>query len=194
MPSRIYTRSGDDGSTGLFGGGRVLKDNVRIRAYGTIDELNACLGLCAASLEEGLPVRSLIVRLQNELFTVGADLATPTKSRASTPRISSADVQRLEDCIDSYEEDLLPLTNFILPGGSQVASELHRARTVCRRAEREIVAALQADELNVNVLVYINRMSDLLFVLARWVNRMQNVPDIEWTAWRRNSNSPVEPE
>ena len=194
MPSRIYTRTGDDGSTGLFGGGRVLKDHERIRAYGTVDELNACLGQCAANLEEEARVKSLIARLQNELFTVGADLATPTDSRASVPRISSEDVQRLENCIDSYEADLLPLANFILPGGSRVAAGLHLARTVCRRAEREIVAAREVDELNVHVLEYINRMSDLLFVLARWVNRKQNVPDVEWTAWRQPSSSPLEPE
>lgn len=194
MPSRIYTRTGDDGSTGLFGGGRVLKDNARIRAYGTVDELNACLGQCAAYLDEEVPIRSLLVRLQSELFMVGADLATPTESRASVPRLSPADVQRLEDCIDSYETDLLPLTNFILPGGSRVASWLHLARTVCRRAEREIVAARQADTLNVHVLEYINRMSDLLFVLARWVNHVEKVPDVEWIAWREPSSSPIEPE
>lgn len=196
MASRIYTRTGDDGSTGLFGGGRVLKDDARIRAYGTVDELNAYLGHCAASLAEETPVRSLLVRLQNELFTVGADLATPIESRASVPRTTSADVQRLEDCINSHEADLLPLKNFILPGGSNSASWLHLARTVCRRAEREIVAARHANELNVHVLEYINRMSDLLFVLARWVNRMEGVPDVEWIAWRQStrSSSPIEPE
>lgn len=196
MAARIYTRTGDDGSTSLFGGGRVSKDDARIRAYGTVDELNACLGQCAAGLEAETPVRLLLVQLQNELFVVGADLATPLTSRASVPRIAPSDVRRLEDCIDSYEADLSPLTNFILPGGSTAASSLHQARTVCRRAEREIVAARLAGELNVHALEYINRMSDLLFVLARWVNHMENVPDVEWTTWRQSapSSNPVEPE
>ncbi len=182
MAPRIYTRTGDDGSTSLFGGGRVSKDDARIRAYGTVDELNACLGQCVASLAAQTPVKSLLVRLQNELFVVGADLATPLNSRASVPRITPSDVRRLEEYIDSYEADLPPLTSFILPGGTTAACILHQARTVCRRAEREIVAARLAGELNVHALEYINRMSDLLFVLARWVNRMEDVPDVVWTA------------
>jgi cob(I)alamin adenosyltransferase len=180
---KIYTRTGDDGSTGLFGGGRVEKNHPRIRAYGTVDEVNATLGLTVSLLPEEDAtawIRSLLLSIQNELFILGADLATPIGSKAAVPRIGTENVERLEKAIDDTDEALPDLVNFILPGGHRAAAALHLARTTCRRAEREVVDASEADELNPLVMRYLNRLSDLLFVAARTVNHELGIADVTW--------------
>lgn len=190
MSLRIYTRTGDKGDTGLFGGQRVRKDDARVEAYGTVDELNAVLGI-ARSQAEDPELRETIASFQDRLFAVGADIATPMETatqrgRVSIERISSERVEALEHLIDRFEAELPPLTRFILPGGGGLAAALHHARVVCRRAERRCVtlASLEAEAespaLNPEVIRYLNRLSDLLFVLARVANCRQGVEDIVW--------------
>lgn len=175
---KIYTKTGDDGTTGLWGGLRVSKDSVRVQAYGTVDECNAILGLVrAAGLSAGLD--AVIARIQSELFVVGADLATPGEA-AMIPRIAEADVTQLEQDIDALEAELEPLRQFILPGGNPAAAHLHQARTVCRRAERWVVSLAHLEPINPQVLHYLNRLADLLFVAARAANHQAGVPDIPW--------------
>lgn len=184
---RIYTRTGDQGETGLFGGQRVLKNHPRVHAYGEVDELNAQLGVCATQVEDP-ELLGLLHRLQSELFVVGADLATPLDAlqgehRRSVPRVTEGMVARLEDLIDSFEDRLDPLTTFILPGGTAQAAQLHLARTVCRRAERAVLAAAGREEgYNPEVLVYLNRLADLLFVVARFANHQVGCPDVPWVS------------
>ncbi|ARA92877.1 MAG: cob(I)yrinic acid a,c-diamide adenosyltransferase [Bacteroidetes bacterium] len=180
---KIYTRTGDTGSTALFGGGRVSKDHPRIRAYGTVDEANSVLGLARSHLQAqpGADLAEPILgRLQEELFVLGADLATPLDAGPTVPRIDPRHVLRLEEDIDRLEADLPPLKHFILPGGTPAAATLHVARTVCRRAERHVVEAMADEPLNEQGLIYLNRLSDLLFVLARWVNRRAGVSESTW--------------
>lgn len=190
MSLRIYTRTGDEGDTGLFGGERVRKDDARVEAYGTVDELNAVLGVARAQAED-LELREILAAFQDRLFAVGADIATPMEAatqrgRVSIERIAPERVEALEHLIDRFEAELPPLTRFILPGGSALAAALHLARVVCRRAERRCVtlAHLEAETgqsaLNPEVVRYLNRLSDLLFVLARVANRRQGVEDIVW--------------
>jgi cob(I)alamin adenosyltransferase len=178
---KIYTKTGDQGMTGLLGKGRVPKDDVRIDAYGTIDELNAALGLARA---DGLDTAAdgLVGRLQNELFLVGSALADPSPDGPFHLATTDASVAQLESAIDQLETELEPLTQFILPGGTPAAAQLHLARTICRRAERLTVklARLPDEHVATPLLVYLNRLSDLLFVLARAVNRRAGVPDIIW--------------
>lgn len=180
---KIYTRTGDKGTTGLFGGDRVNKDHPRIMATGHVDETNAFLGM-ARVLLKGQPgeeiLDPLLDRIQTELFTLGADLATPLESRASAPRMRAEHATFLEEAIDTHEQDLAPLKNFILQGGTQAAAMLHLARAVCRRAERTVVTAAREEPLTPHTLIYLNRLSDLLFVLARWVNAKANVDDVLW--------------
>ena len=180
---KIYTRTGDTGTTALFGGNRVEKNHPRIEAYGTVDETNAVVGL-ARSLMQEQPgadrLEPLLARLQEELFVLGADLATPLEARAVVPRIDAAHSAYLEQAIDTLEADLPPLKHFILPGGTPAAGMLHVARTVCRRAERMTVAASAQDAFNPHAAIYLNRLSDLLFVLARWVNRQAGVEEAVW--------------
>lgn len=168
---RIYTKTGDDGSTGLGNGARLPKHHLRIEAYGTVDELSSVLGL---ALAEGIaaPFDAELRAIQNELFDVGADLAVPGEAGARL-RIQAQYTQRLEQCIDRHNEGLQPLKSFVLPGGEPAAARLHLARTVCRRAERcvsALVAQEEAGTVNLEVLRYLNRLSDLLFVLARVAN------------------------
>jgi len=179
---RIYTRTGDEGDTGLFGGGRVRKDDARVEAYGALDELNALLGTARA---HGLPphLETLAARLQEELFVLGADLATPTDTKARADRVVRIDedaVRRLEQEIDACEEALEPLTTFILPGGSGGGAALHHARTVCRRAERRIVSLTRGVPVSEHALPYVNRLSDLLFVMARAANAAAGAPEPPW--------------
>lgn len=184
---KIYTKTGDDGATGLFGGDRVPKTDARVRAYGEVDELNAVLGLARSALPAGDGMADVLQSIQSELFDVGAELAT-TPSRAAkgdVPLIAEADVQRLERTIDAYEERLAPLASFILPGGSAAAAQLHVARTVCRRAERAVVALGGEGPVRGEVLRYLNRLSDLLFVLAREANRAAGVDDVPWIGRER---------
>lgn len=181
---RIYTRTGDNGETGLFGGQRVRKDHVRVAAYGEVDELNALLGVCAAQGDDA-ELRELIERLQGELFVVGADLATPQEEgdsvgRRTVPRVSEGMAAALEALIDQFEEGVPPLMNFILPGGTPLAAQLHLARAVCRRAERAVLTAAGRETLNPEALVYLNRLSDLLFTLARAANHRAGHPETPW--------------
>ncbi len=177
---RIYTRTGDSGETGLFGGERVFKDELRVEAYGSVDEASAALGLAVASLEEKDTLAALVLHLQNELFIVGADLATPLPR--AVPRIEERHVLALEKQIDAWDEALTPLQSFILPGGTQAAAGLHLSRTLARRAERRVVTLLRAEPEKTNpaVLRYLNRLSDLLFVLARAANARAGEDEIPW--------------
>ena len=180
---KIYTRTGDAGTTGLFGGGRVSKAHPRIEAYGTVDETNSQIGVVRAFLR-GQPGQDvldpLLHRLQSDLFELGADLATPQGARPVVQRIGTDHVGALENEIDRFEADLPPLRAFILPAGTPAAAALHVARTVCRRAERLAVEARAVEALNDGAIVYLNRLSDLLFVLARWTNHQAGEPDVEW--------------
>ncbi len=184
---KIYTRTGDSGDTGLYGGKRVRKNAARVESYGVVDEANAALGIAASYISDN-ELQGLVARLQSDLFVVGADLATPRQeseidARSIVPRIGQKQVQALETWIDLYESELSPLTNFILPGGNLGASHLHLARTILRRAERCVVTLIDADPEHTNPMVipYLNRLADLLFVLARVVNHRAGVADVPWT-------------
>jgi cob(I)alamin adenosyltransferase len=178
---RIYTKTGDDGTTGLFGGDRVLKDSLRVEAYGTIDELNSVLGV-ACSTQTDPELRELLLRLQHDLFCLGAELAcAPGKEeKLSSRKIGDEEIRQLEQAIDAHEEKLEPLRNFILPGGSEASASLHFARTVCRRAERRLLSAGREAELRGALLIYLNRLADLLFVLARRANQLSGTSDVPW--------------
>jgi cob(I)alamin adenosyltransferase len=175
---KIYTKTGDAGETGLFGGGRVPKDHPRVRAYGEVDELNAALGL-AAALDPAAFERDLLESIQRDLFTIGAELATPDPAKIRGPLVTGR-VATLETAIDRHEATLKPLKNFILPGGAPKAAALHVARTVCRRAERAVVMLNREQTVNQIIIHYLNRLSDLLFVLARAVNAHAGRPDVTW--------------
>ena len=180
---KIYTKTGDSGETGLFGGGRVGKDHPRVEAYGDVDELNATLGLVRA-LEPMPRIDEVIVPIQRDLFSIGALLATPDreKMRASLEkaRIDDGRIRELEGAIDQCEAELEPLRSFIVPGGTAKAAALHVARTVCRRAERRVVALQHSEELPTIVVVFLNRVSDLLFMLARVANRRAGAGEVSW--------------
>ncbi|NUQ37411.1 MAG: cob(I)yrinic acid a,c-diamide adenosyltransferase [Caldilineales bacterium] len=177
---KIYTKTGDLGETGLFGGRRVPKHHLRIDTYGTVDETNSLLGL-AASLCPDPALRSVIERVQGELFELGADLATPADTAsAHIVRVAAANVARLEEEIDAWEAELPPLAHFILPGGSQAGAAVHIARTVCRRAERLLTALAAAEPVSPNAQRYLNRLSDWLFVLARLLNHRLGEAETPW--------------
>jgi cob(I)alamin adenosyltransferase len=179
---KIYTKTGDKGETGLFGGDRVLKSSIRIEAYGTIDELNSFIGLAVIDIKTE-EIRSLLQDIQNDLFTLGSDLAAPDNEKTQKmmiKRVSEVMYLKLEQEIDRFEEELKPLKNFILPGGTRGASLLHICRTVCRRAERLATALKSAEGINENIIIYLNRLSDLMFVLSRYENSRSGVPDIKW--------------
>jgi cob(I)alamin adenosyltransferase len=170
--SSIYTKSGDGGDTGLGDGSRVPKDSPRVEAYGQVDELNAVLGLVIASCPDR-PEQAFIGTIQNDLFDVGADLCVPIAEGGQpgkSLRVTPAQIARLEKAIDRWNEGLQPLRSFVLPGGTPFASWLHLARTVCRRGERAVVALMRSEPINPNALIYLNRLSDLLFVLGRAAN------------------------
>lgn len=171
--SRIYTRTGDAGETGLGDGSRVAKDHPRVAAYGGVDEVNAVLGLVLATCPDA-PEADLLSSIQNDLFDVGADLCVPPSSEekpGSRLRVTEQQAARLEQAIDRLNAGLQPLTTFVLPGGEPVAAWCHLARTVCRRAERDVVTLARQEPVNPQVIIYLNRLSDLLFVLARVYNR-----------------------
>ncbi len=181
---KIYTRTGDNGETGLFGGQRVQKTHPRVEAYGAVDELNACLGLAVATCPEA-DLAAHIGQIQARLFDLGADLATPPMGEAGAwvTRVPDQWAADLEAAIDAMEAELAPLRSFILPGGTPASAALHLARTVCRRAERRVLAAGEAGEaVSGAVAVYLNRLSDWLFVAARLANARAGVPDQPWTA------------
>ena len=178
---KIYTKTGDDGKTGLFGGTRVSKDDIRVEAYGTVDELNACLGL-AQSLGSNADEVALIAELQNDLFVLGAELACAPEKRENLKlrRLDETDAERLERHIDALDANLAPLKNFILPGGHPVAAALHHARTVCRRAERRVLSLSRLQLVPHHMLVFLNRLSDLLFVMARHAQAERHHADVLW--------------
>jgi len=177
---KLYTKTGDDGTTGLFGGGRVLKASARVEAYGTVDETNAFLGVARTT---GLPpaIDAILAPIQEDLFTLGAELACVPGKEAKlgmTP-IGDTEIARLERAIDEADGACAPLTSFVLPGGSSQAAALHVARTVCRRAERSVLALEDAPARS-DIVIYLNRLSDLLFALARWANLLAGVADVPW--------------
>jgi cob(I)alamin adenosyltransferase len=183
--TKIYTRTGDDGGTRLVGGRRVSKDSPRIWAYGTVDELNSAIGLArtiAAKTVPGVPkLDAVLAQIQNDLFDLGAELATlPEDFQTGMPRIGKQHIAKLERLIDKLNAELGPLREFILPGGSQTAAALHLARTVCRRAERFCVRLAREERIGEQVVAYLNRLGDALFVLARWVNKKQGVKEVFW--------------
>jgi cob(I)alamin adenosyltransferase len=177
---KLYTKTGDDGTTGLFGGGRVPKASSRVEAYGTIDETNAFLGVARTT---GLPpaIDAILAPIQEDLFTLGAELAcVPGKEgKLGMTPIGEGDIARLERAIDEADGSCAPLKSFVLPGGSPQAAALHIARTVCRRAERAVLALDDAPARG-DVVIYLNRLSDLLFALARWANVLAGAPDVPW--------------
>ena len=185
--SRIYTKHGDKGETSLVGGRKVGKDSPRIEAYGTIDELSACIGLARTALgapgapEGAAALAAILLRVQNELFNLGSDLATlPEDRRPNQPLIEARHATALEQEIDSWNATLPELRSFVLPGGGMVASYLHLARTVCRRAERLIVALADAEPIGAAVIPYVNRLSDALFVMSRHAARLYGEPEPLW--------------
>ena len=176
---KIYTRTGDDGTTGLYGGARVPKDDPRVEAYGTVDETNAAIGLVRAA---ALPaeVDAVLAKAQSTLFDVGAALATPSDRAKAVATIGEDDVTALEDAIDALEARLAPLQTFVLPGGTEAAARLHVARTICRRAERLVVSLASHETVSPLIVRWLNRLSDLLFVQARYANHVAKVPDVPW--------------
>ncbi len=179
---KIYTKTGDKGMTSLFGGERVWKDNLRIDAYGSVDETNTFIGLALTEIEDKNLTETLTA-IQSKLFVVGSDLASPlktTKDNPHIPRVQQSFIEDVEKEIDFYTDKLPELKHFILPGGTKGAAYLHTARTICRRAERKVVALSKTEEIGNFISVYLNRLSDLLFVLARYANYVSNTPDVEW--------------
>ena len=177
---KIYTKTGDTGETGLYGGTRVPKDAMRVEACGTVDELNACIGLVRSQIRDE-EINAILHRIQNELFDIGADLATlDAHPKAASLRIPPTLTPELESEIDRFEAQLPPLKNFILPGGSTDGAAMHLARTVCRRAERCVVTLAKAEPVNPEILIYLNRLSDLLFVIARTVNHRLGESEPLW--------------
>lgn len=178
--NRIYTKSGDEGQTGLGDGSRVSKDSLRVTAYGEVDELNSVLGVVL--LDQTLSERKLLLRIQNDLFDLGADLCTPyspDEDATQKLRIVPEQVERLEKEIDRLNEPLSPLRSFVLPGGTPASAYLHLARTICRRAERALVSLMQSEPINRQAFIYLNRLSDLFFVMSRYLNEKgQN--DVLW--------------
>jgi cob(I)alamin adenosyltransferase len=180
----LYTRSGDAGLTSLFGGGRVPKDSPRVEAYGAVDELNSALGVAAAFLDDAT-VTGELQGIQNDLFNIGSELASETGNEAAAAagqmfKDAEARIAALEALIDRYDAQVEPLRTFILPSGSQAGALLHLCRTICRRAERAAVRLSRDEPVNPDVVRYLNRLSDLLFVLARYVNRQAGMPETPW--------------
>jgi cob(I)alamin adenosyltransferase len=182
--NRVYTKTGDDGTTGLVGGERAPKDSARIEAYGTVDELNATIGVVQAALAAspaGPTLGPMLTRVQNELFNLGAELATPDEvRRARSPAVSEKHVARLEAEMDQLNDELPELRSFVLPGGGEVSARLHVARTVCRRAERRTLSLGRSEGISELALVYLNRLSDALFVWGRWAAKAEGQPEPLW--------------
>jgi cob(I)alamin adenosyltransferase len=176
---KIYTKTGDKGDTSLFGGKRVPKSSLRIETFGTIDELNAQIGM-VRSLDLHADIEPILGKLQNQLFIIGADLATPLDGSKDVERIQQRHIEYLEKTIDTIDAKLEPLKCFILPGGTQASSQLHAARSICRRAERHADALNRTEAIGPYALIYLNRLSDLLFVLARYDNRLSGIDEIKW--------------
>ena len=186
--NRIYTRTGDAGDTGLAGGQRVAKDSLRIEAYGTVDELNAFIGLASVTCAEAVSaaprlatLSAILRRVQHELFNLGSILATlPADVHPKQARVTDAEIAQLEREIDAMNEDLAPLRSFVLPGGTRLNADLHAARTICRRAERLTVSLTRTEEVPPEAVRYLNRLSDALFVFSRWANHVLGVAEVLW--------------
>jgi len=186
--NKVYTRTGDRGETALVGGHRVPKDSLRIEAYGTIDELNSIVGLARVFNEESLDageahrfLDEVLCQVQDELFDLGSELATPPEFfQQGMYRVGSGEIARLEKLMDKCQKDLEPLKSFILPGGGRVGAYLHQCRTVCRRAERDVLRLSRGEEINSDVIKYVNRLSDLFFVLSRWIAKQTGEPEYLW--------------
>ena len=177
---KLYTGHGDDGSTSLFGGRRVPKDDLRVEAYGTVDELNSAIGFAAAAGGHDELTR-LIELVQPQLFDIGANLCTPAEAnRDHIPSVTDEHVAALEQAIDRTCDPLPPMRHFVLPGGTELASRLHLARCVCRRAERLTVTLARAEAVDARIIIYLNRLSDLLFAMARRANQLEDVADVPW--------------
>lgn len=177
---KIYTKTGDDGTTSLVGGERVEKDTLRVECYGTVDEVNSILGLIIAEIKTE-DVSELLSKIQHKLFTMGGELATPeNKSDFNKVRLENDDILLLEESIDKYENKLESLKQFILPGGTKGASLFHFARSICRRTERLVFSLSKKEKISNLILIYLNRLSDLLFVLSRYENSVNQIPDIPW--------------
>ncbi|GMU39367.1 MAG: ATP--cob(I)alamin adenosyltransferase [Chloroflexota bacterium] len=191
-PAHVYTRSGDDGQTGLFGGPRVAKDDSRLDAYGTVDELNAVIGVAVAAVQDADLPRWLRI-VQSDLFDIGGELATPgieeriRGGQPVGPRVTDEDVAKLEGWIDTLDEEIEPLQHFILPGGTPAAGYLHHALTVCRRAERRVLTFARDEDVSPAVVRYLNRLSDALFTMARAVNARTGITEPQWLG--RNERS-----
>ena len=175
---KIYTKTGDDGTTGLQGGSRISKSNPRIIAYGAVDEINSSLGLVLSNTLDN-DISELLTKIQNDLFVAGSDLSNPDIV-TSKNRITSEMVEYLESKIDQFEKELTPITKFILPGGHPIASQVHFARTVTRRAETMVIVLSEKENVNAECKKYLNRLSDLLFVLARIINKRNGITDVFW--------------
>ena len=187
---KLYTRTGDDGTTGLFGGDRVGKDHPRVEAYGTVDELNACLGWAAAvagKSDAETRVATIIAGVQSRLFELGADLATPAgaKHESKIARLGDEQIAELEQWIDELDAGNDPMAHFILPGGTELAARLHLARTLCRRAERRLVNLGRTTAITPSAVVFLNRLADLLFAMARRANKDAGVADVPWVPEQR---------
>lgn len=186
--TKVYTRTGDRGETSLVGGKRVPKDSPRIDAYGTIDELNSVVGLARVFNEDSLDageahrfLDEVLCQLQDELFDLGSELATPPEFfQPGMYRVGDDEITRIEKLIDKCQEDLEPLNSFVLPGGGRIGAYLHQCRTVCRRAEREILRLSRAEDVNDRAIKYVNRLSDLFFVLSRWIAKQTGEPEFLW--------------
>lgn len=177
---KIYTKTGDKGSTSLFGGKRVSKDDIRVEAYGTADELNAAIGLLIAELEHK-DIRQFLGKIQNELFVVGSHLASdPSKKNDHIPELKEEIIRDLEMAIDQMDTELTPLKYFVLPGGSVSIATAHICRTICRRAERRIVSLTHHEQVDLNIVVYFNRLSDYLFTLSRYLAFRDGIGEIPW--------------
>ena len=195
--NRVYTRTGDKGMTALVGGKRVAKDSPRVGSYGTIDELNSIIGLARAFNQEAAPgtarerLEDILCRVQNELFDLSSELATPPEAHYEGMfRVGLADIEALERIMDECQKDLEPLKSFVLPGGGRVSAALHMARTVCRRAERDVLQLGREEDVGPHPLAYVNRLSDLLFVLARWAGKQHGEKELLWERGLRNQNRP----
>ncbi len=196
--TRVYTRTGDKGTTGLVGGARVPKDSARVECYGAIDELNSVIGLARSFNADAPPspardrLEEILKRIQNELFDLGSELATPPDAEyAGMFKVSADDVGALERLMDECQKDLEPLKSFILPGGGTVSAFLHQARTVCRRAERTLLRLGRGEDLGAYALPYVNRLSDLLFVLSRWIGKQRGEREYLWERGLRNQTRPA---
>ena len=176
---KIYTGKGDKGETGLYGGERVLKNSPRLEAYGIVDELNSFVGLAVTEIVDK-DVKALLLKIQSQLFTVGADLATPEEKKQDGDGTPAEFYSNIEKEIDKFDAKLGELKSFILPGGSKSSAHLHVCRTVARRAERAVVSLKNSVEIGDNILIFLNRLSDLFFVLARYENQVSGNPDVKW--------------